>query len=144
VGRLASINNIVGIKEATGDVSRVAQIQSLTDENFALYTGEDANAVEFLLAGGHGGISVTANVAPQLVSEVYDLALAGQGDEARLKDQYLMPLHQALFLETNPIPVKWAMAEMGMMDGAIRLPMTPLSEKYHATVRQALESAGVL
>ncbi|MDR9498667.1 MAG: 4-hydroxy-tetrahydrodipicolinate synthase [Hydrogenovibrio sp.] len=144
VGRLAEIDNIVGIKEATGDVSRVRQIRSLAGDDFALYTGEDANAVEFLLAGGHGGISVTANVAPQLVSEIYDLAIAGQGEEARLKDQQLMSLHQALFVETNPIPVKWAMAEMGMINGAIRLPMTPLSEKYHTTVRQALESAGVL
>mgnify|MGYP006279554581 CR=1 FL=1 len=144
VGRLASIDNIVGIKEATGDVSRVAQIRSLTEPNFALYTGEDANAVEFLLGGGHGGISVTANVAPHLVSEVYRLALAGEADQARLKDQALMPLHQALFLETNPIPVKWALAQMGLIQTAIRLPMTHLSEKYHETVRQALEAAECL
>lgn len=144
VGRLAGIPNIIGIKEATGDVSRVAQIKALTGEVFDLYTGDDATAVEFILAGGHGGISVTANVAPAQLSEVYEAALRGDAEQARELDVALSELHTNLFLEANPIPVKWAMAEMGLMQGAIRLPLTPLSEKYHPQVRHALQVAGVL
>ncbi|RUM92270.1 MAG: 4-hydroxy-tetrahydrodipicolinate synthase [Thiomicrospira sp.] len=144
IGRLSTINNIIGVKEATGDVSRVGQIKELVDEDFDLYTGDDATAVDFILEGGHGGISVTANVMPALVSEVYDEALAGNAEEARMMDAPLTELHKNLFVEANPIPVKWAMAEMGLMGGAIRLPLTPLSEKYHALVRQALQTAGAL
>ncbi|WP_135796194.1 4-hydroxy-tetrahydrodipicolinate synthase [Hydrogenovibrio crunogenus] len=144
IGRLSTINNIIGVKEATGDVSRVGQIKELVDEDFDLYTGDDATAVDFILEGGHGGISVTANVMPALVSEVYDEALAGNAEKARMMDAPLTELHKNLFVEANPIPVKWAMAEMGLMGGAIRLPLTPLSEKYHALVRQALQTAGAL
>jgi len=144
IGRLASIQNIVGVKEATGDVGRVAQIKALVGDDFDLYTGDDGTAVDFLLAGGHGGISVTANVAPQRVSEVYDAAVAGDAEKARELDTPLTELHKALFVEANPIPVKWAMMEMGLMGGAIRLPLTPLSEKYHEVVRQALRTAGAL
>jgi 4-hydroxy-tetrahydrodipicolinate synthase len=144
IGRLASIQNIVGVKEATGDVGRVAQIKALVGDDFDLYTGDDGTAVDFLLAGGHGGISVTANVAPQRVSEVYDAAVAGDAEKARELDAPLTELHKALFVEANPIPVKWAMMEMGLMGGAIRLPLTPLSEKYHEVVRQALRTAGAL
>ncbi|WP_199170137.1 4-hydroxy-tetrahydrodipicolinate synthase [Hydrogenovibrio sp. SC-1] len=144
VGRLASIPNIIGIKEATGDVSRVAQIKALAGDAFDLYTGDDATAVEFILAGGHGGISVTANVAPAQLSEVYEAALSGDAELARRLDVALSELHTNLFLEANPIPVKWAMAQMGLMNGAIRLPLTPLSEKYHPQVRHALQVAGVL
>lgn len=144
IGRLSTINNIIGVKEATGDVSRVSQIKELVDEDFDLYTGDDATAVDFILEGGHGGISVTANVMPALVSEVYDEAIAGNAEKARMLDAPLTELHKNLFVEANPIPVKWAMAEMGLMGGAIRLPLTPLSEKYHALVRQALQTAGAL
>lgn len=144
IGRLSTINNIIGVKEATGDVSRVSQIKELVDEDFDLYTGDDATAVDFILEGGHGGISVTANVMPELVSEVYDEALRGNAEKARMMDAPLTELHKNLFVEANPIPVKWAMAEMGLMGGAIRLPLTPLSEKYHALVRQALQTAGAL
>uniref|UniRef100_Q31FC9 4-hydroxy-tetrahydrodipicolinate synthase n=1 Tax=Hydrogenovibrio crunogenus (strain DSM 25203 / XCL-2) TaxID=317025 RepID=Q31FC9_HYDCU len=144
IGRLSTINNIIGVKEATGDVSRVSQIKELVDDDFDLYTGDDATAVDFILEGGHGGISVTANVMPALVSEVYDEALAGHAEKARMMDAPLTELHKNLFVEANPIPVKWAMAEMGLMGGAIRLPLTPLSEKYHALVRQALQTAGAL
>lgn len=144
IGRLASIQNIVGVKEATGDVGRVAQIKALVGDDFDLYTGDDGTAVDFLLAGGHGGISVTANVAPQRVSEVYDAAVAGDAEKARELDAPLTELHKALFVEANPIPVKWAMMEMGLMGGTIRLPLTPLSEKYHEVVRQALRTAGAL
>jgi 4-hydroxy-tetrahydrodipicolinate synthase len=144
IGRLANIQNIVGVKEATGNVGRVAQIKALVGDDFDLYTGDDGTAVDFLLAGGHGGISVTANVAPQRVSEVYDAAVAGDAEKARELDAPLTELHKALFVEANPIPVKWAMMEMGLMGGAIRLPLTPLSEKYHEVVRQALRTAGAL
>lgn len=144
IGRLSTINNIIGVKEATGDVSRVGQIKEIVDEEFDLYTGDDATAVDFILEGGHGGISVTANVMPALVSEVYDEALAGNAEKARVMDAPLTELHKNLFVEANPIPVKWAMAEMGLMGGAIRLPLTPLSDKYHALVRQALQTAGAL
>lgn len=144
VGRLAKVNNIVGIKEATGDVSRVAEIKALVNDDFDLYTGDDGTAVDFLAAGGHGGISVTANVAPELVSEIYDEALAGNVERATELDAPLTDLHRDLFVEANPIPVKWALHEMGMMGAAIRLPLTPLSEVHRDTLRQALKSGGVL
>ncbi|WP_296831516.1 4-hydroxy-tetrahydrodipicolinate synthase [Thiomicrospira sp.] len=144
IARLAKVANIVGVKEATGDVSRVSKILELVDANFDLYTGDDATAVEFILLGGHGGISVTANVAPDLVAQAYDAALAGDADKARQLDAPLMELHQKLFVEANPIPVKWAMVEMGLIKPAIRLPLTPLSDQYHDIVRGALVHAGVL
>lgn len=144
IGRLAKIGNIIGVKEATGDVSRVAHIQDFAGADFDLYTGDDATAVEFLLAGGHGGISVTANVVPAQLSAVYDAAIAGDAETARRLDKPLAELHSALFVEANPIPVKWAMMEMGLMGGAIRLPLTPLSEQYHSVVRRALQTAGAL
>lgn len=144
IGRLAKISNIVGVKEATGDLSRVSKILELVDADFDLYTGDDATAIEFILLGGHGGISVTANVAPDQVAKAYDAALAGDAIKARRLDAPLMELHQKLFVEANPIPVKWAMAEMGLLKPAIRLPLTPLSEHYHDIVRGALVHAGVL
>lgn len=144
VGRLAKINNIIGIKEATGDVRRVQLIKELVDDNFELYTGEDGNTVDFILAGGRGVISVTANVAPKLMHEMCVAAMAGEADKARLINDKLAPLHQSLFSESNPIPVKWALHEMGLIPGGIRLPMTVLSEQFHQPVRDALASAGVL
>ncbi len=144
VARLAKIDNIIGIKEATGDLSRVGKIRDLLDKDFDLYTGDDATAVEFILLGGHGGISVTANVAPGLVAQAYAAALAGDADKARAIDAPMAQLHQKLFVEANPIPVKWALAEMGMIGRGIRLPLTPLSAQYHDIVRGALKQAGVL
>lgn len=144
VARLAKIDNIIGIKEATGDLSRVGKIRDLVDKDFDLYTGDDATAVEFILLGGHGGISVTANVAPGLVAQAYAAALAGDADKARAIDAPMAQLHQKLFVEANPIPVKWALAEMGMIGRGIRLPLTPLSAPYHDIVRGALKQAGVL
>ena len=144
VARLAKIDNIIGIKEATGDLSRVGKIRDLVDKDFDLYTGDDATAVEFILLGGHGGISVTANVAPGLVAQAYAAALAGDADKARAIDAPMAQLHQKLFVEANPIPVKWALAEMGMIGHGIRLPLTPLSAQYHDSVRGALKQAGVL
>lgn len=144
VGRLSEIPNIVAIKEASGDVSRVQQIRQLSSDDFEILTGEDANTVDFILAGGRGVISVTANVAPRLMHDMCMAALNGDEAKAREINQKLIALHQFLFVEANPIPVKWALSEMGMIPQGIRLPMTVLSEKYHQSVREALITAGVL
>lgn len=144
VGRLAKIKNIIGIKEATGDVRRVQLIKDLVDADFELYTGEDGNTVDFILAGGRGVISVTANVAPKLMHEMCVAAMAGDADKARQINDKLAPLHRYLFSESNPIPVKWALHEMGLIPSGIRLPMTVLSEQFHQPVRDALAAAGVL
>lgn len=144
VGRLSEVPNIIGIKEASGDVSRVQQIRQLSVDTFELYTGEDANTVDFILAGGRGVISVTANVVPRLMHDMCVAASAGDEAKAREINQKLIALHQFLFVEANPIPVKWALSEMGMIPKGIRLPMTVLSEKYHQSVREALITAGVL
>lgn len=145
IARLAKIKNIVGVKEATGEIGRVQTIIKLVkDEDFDLYTGDDATAIEFILLGGHGGISVTANVAPQALSEAYDLALEGKAEAARLKDKPLKSLHEVLFSESNPIPVKWALYEMGLIGSSLRLPLTILSESYQPQVKSALIEAGVI
>lgn len=144
VARLSQLDNIVGIKEATGDISRVREILAQCKPGFALYTGDDATAVDFLLAGGLGGISVTANVAPQTLRQVYDLALAGDSRQAHALDSTLLGLHKYLFCEANPIPVKWALAQMGLIQPYIRLPLTPLAEFCQADLRQAMQQAGVL
>jgi len=141
--RLASIDNIVGIKEATGDLSRVAEIKAGVSEEFDLYTGDDASAVDFILAGGHGGISVTANLTPKLCHDIYQAALQGDEQEAKRLDAPLQALHQDLFVESNPIPVKWALAEMGLMGTAIRLPLTVLSEENQPVVKAAMQKAGI-
>lgn len=141
--RLSNIKNIIGVKEATGDLSRVAQIKAGVPAEFDLYTGDDASAVDFILAGGHGGISVTANVTPKLCHEVYKVALAGNEEEARRLDTPLAGLHQDLFVESNPIPVKWALAEMGLIGTAIRLPLTVLSEESQPVVKAAMQKAGI-
>ncbi|WP_343034737.1 4-hydroxy-tetrahydrodipicolinate synthase [Thiomicrorhabdus cannonii] len=142
--RLSKIKNIVGIKEATGDISRIAKIKAGVSEDFDLYTGDDASAVDFILAGGHGGISVTANVAPKACHEIYKAALAGDAETARRLDAPLAALHRDLFVESNPIPVKWALAEMGLIGHAIRLPLTPLSANAQPVVRAAMQQAGIL
>ena len=141
--RLASIKNIIGIKEATGDISRVSQIKSNVSADFDLYTGDDESAVDFILAGGHGGISVTANVVPKQLHDVYAAALAGDEAKARELDAPLKFIHRDIFVESNPIPVKWAVAQMGLMGEALRLPLTPLSESCQPVVRKALLEAGV-
>ena len=144
VARLADINNIIGIKEATGDLSRVAEIRALCGDKLELYTGEDANTVDFILAGGQGVISVTANVAPAAMHEMCAAALAENEVQARQINSDLTLLHQTLFVEANPIPVKWALTEMDLIPAGIRLPMTVLSKRYHHPVREALLAAGVL
>ena len=141
--RLSKISNIIGIKEASGDISRVAEIKAGAGDEFDLYTGDDATAVEFILAGGHGGISVTANVAPEAVHEVYKAALNADAEKARQLDAPLAALHSDLFLEANPIPVKWALYRMGMMSKVIRLPLTVLSEPLQSKVVAALEQADI-
>lgn len=141
--RLSKIPNIIGVKEATGDISRVAIIKAGVPDSFDLYTGDDATTVDFILAGGHGGISVTANVVPKQIRDIYALALAGDAEAAHAKNAPLQALHRDLFKESNPIPVKWAVSKMGLMGGTLRLPLTPLSECYQPVVLQAMRDAGV-
>ena len=144
VERLADIANIVGIKEATGDLARGQEILDRCGDRLDLYSGDDATAMELILMGAKGDISVTANVAPKAMHEMCAAALRGDRAEAERLNQLLMPLHQKLFLEANPIPVKWALHEMGLIPEGIRLPLTPLAEAYHAPLREALQQAHVL
>ncbi len=144
VERLAKLPNIIGIKEATGDVARITDIISRCGEDFDVYSGDDATAMEAILSGARGDISVTANVAPADMHAMCKAALEGDRATATEINNRLMGLHQSLFLESNPIPVKWALAEMGMMTDGIRLPLTVLSAPYHETLRQAMRQAGVL
>lgn len=143
VEQLSHIPNIVGIKEATGNIERAQQILSLCQGRLDLYSGDDATAIDFILSGGKGGISVSANIAPKAVHDAYSAALAGDADTARAIDERLKGLHKQLFIEANPIPVKWALADIGMIRPGIRLPLTPLSAAYHEPVRQAMRQAGV-
>ena len=142
--RLDGVENIVGIKEATGDMSRAKHLIDHSSDAFTVMSGDDETAVELLLLGGKGNISVTANVAPAQVSEMCALALEGRADEARAINRSLLGVHEAMFVESNPIPVKWAVAQMGLMEGGIRLPLTPLDDPYHAVVRTALQYADLL
>jgi len=142
--RLSVIKNIIGIKEATGDIERAKQIIAGVDSDFLVYSGDDATAYQLMLAGGKGNISVTANVAPRAMSELCRLAMAGEAQAAKELNDSLMPLHEKLFVEANPIPVKWALYEMGLIDKGIRLPLTWLSEQYHEQVRQALRETAIL
>ncbi|MEA3274857.1 MAG: 4-hydroxy-tetrahydrodipicolinate synthase [Pseudomonadota bacterium] len=142
--RLAKVPNIVGIKEATGDLERVARLKELCADDFALYSGDDATACEFILCGGHGVISVTSNVAPRLMQDMCAAALAGERETALAINARLDPLHHDLFVQSNPIPVKWAVAEMGLSPRGIRLPLTWLSEDAQPVVRAAMQRADVL
>ena len=144
VGRLSSIPNIIGVKEATGDLSRVHEIRSLVGNNFAIYTGDDATSLEFCLLGGNGTITVTGNVAPRLVHEMITAAMTGDKETALLIDAKLMDLHKYLFIQSNPIPVKWAVAEMGLIPNGIRLPLTWLTEDCFNLLRDAMRKAEVL
>lgn len=144
VERLSTVPNIVGIKEATGDLQRARDILDRVNSDFMLYSGDDATAVELMLMGGKGNISVTANVAPRDMSELCAAALRGDAETARALNEKLMPLHKNLFIESNPIPVKWALHEMGMMPEGIRLPLTWLSPRCHEPLRQAMRQSGVL
>ncbi|CAK0758341.1 4-hydroxy-tetrahydrodipicolinate synthase [Gammaproteobacteria bacterium] len=143
VARLSHVANIVGIKEATGKLERVTAIRELCDDRLDIYSGDDATACEAILLGAKGDISVTANVAPRLMQEMCALALAGNREQAAAIDARLAPLHKHLFVEANPIPVKWALHELGIIPPGIRLPLTVLSEHHHETIRSALRAAGV-
>jgi 4-hydroxy-tetrahydrodipicolinate synthase len=144
VGRLANIDNIVGVKEATGKLERVKQIRDLCGDDFAIYTGDDATSLEFCLLGGNGSITVTGNVAPKLLRDMIAAAMSGDRARAEALDAKLTGLHSSLFIQSNPIPVKWAVAEMGLMGKGIRLPLTWLSDDCIAPVRAAMRQAGVL
>jgi 4-hydroxy-tetrahydrodipicolinate synthase len=141
--RLAEVPGIVGLKDATGDLARAADLLRRLPSRFAVYSGNDDSALALMLLGGHGVISVTANVAPQLMSELCKAALAGDLPRARQLNNQLLPLHFKLFVEPNPIAVKWALAKMGRIPGGIRLPLVPLSEAAQAVVQAALKDAGV-
>ncbi|OAK51284.1 4-hydroxy-tetrahydrodipicolinate synthase [Rhodococcoides kyotonense] len=144
VARLAELPNIVGIKEASGDLDRTRDLVALELPDFGLYSGDDSTARASMLAGFHGNISVTANVAPDAMAKMCAAALAGDADTASDIDATLAGLHSALFAEPNPIPVKWALAEMGLMSGGIRLPLVELDEWHHADVRAALRNAELI
>lgn len=141
--RLAQIPNIVGIKDATGDMGRGFDLLSRAPQDFLIYSGDDASALALLLLGAHGVISVTANVAPKLMHEMCIAAFAGDLAAARAANAKLTGLHSDLFVEANPIPVKWAVAEMGLIRSGLRLPLTQLSDQYHQIVREAVCQAGI-
>lgn len=142
--RLAGVPGIVGIKEATGNIERAQWLIKEAPKGFAIYSGDDPTAVALMLCGGQGNISVTANVAPRLMHELCVAAVAGDRKRAMEIQFHLMPLHKHLFVEANPIPVKWAMARMGLMGGTLRLPMTQLAEANEPVVERALRAAGLL
>ncbi|QEY18462.1 4-hydroxy-tetrahydrodipicolinate synthase [Cellvibrio sp. KY-GH-1] len=141
--RLASVPNIIGIKEATGDLDRAKTLIDQAPNDFAIISGDDATAVDLILLGGKGDISVTANVVPAAIARMCELALAGKAEEARAINERLLPLHTAMFVESNPIPVKWAVEQLGLIQSGIRLPLTRLSEQYHQQVKAAMQVAGV-
>ena len=142
--RLAQVPGIVGLKDATGSMERAADLIRRAPKDFALYSGDDASAMPFMLLGGHGVISVTANVAPKLMHEMCEAAFAGNLTRARELNNALLPLHSKLFVEANPIPVKWACAELGLIPPGLRLPLTPLSAGLHDTLRDAMRHAGLM
>ncbi|MGE4243437.1 4-hydroxy-tetrahydrodipicolinate synthase [Ramlibacter sp.] len=142
--RLAEVPGIVGIKEATGDITRAQWLIRDVPKGFAVYSGDDPSAVGLMLCGGQGNVSVTANVAPRLMHELCVAAVAGERDRAMAIQRQLMPIHKYLFCEANPIPVKWAMARMGLMGGTMRLPMTELAQENRPVVEAALRASGLL
>lgn len=142
--RLAQVPGIVGIKDATGNIERGSDLLLRAPKDFAIYSGDDASGLVLMLLGGHGVISVTSNVAPRLMHEMCEAAFRGDLVQARTINNKLLGLHQKLFVEANPIPVKWAVEQMGLIEGGIRLPLTPLSAIHHEVVRQAMRQAGVI
>ena len=144
VERLAEVKNIVGIKEATGDLTRGKEVLQRCPDDFYVYSGDDVTAAELMLMGARGDISVTANLVPDRMRALCDAALALQVDETRALDAVLQPLHRALFVEPNPIPIKWALAETGLVGHGIRLPLTPLSEDACVQLRAVMQQLGIL
>lgn len=143
VARLATHPKIRGIKEATGDMQRLRDIKALVPDSFGLYSGDDFTTREFIELGGHGVITVTGNVAPRLMADMCRAQAANDSAAALILDEKLQPLNTAMFLESNPIPVKWALAEMGMISTGIRLPLTPFSDRFHQQMRDAMKHAGI-
>ena len=143
VARLARHDNIFGIKEATGDMDRLAQIRAVVGDDFMLYSGDDFTVLPFIEQGGHGVVTVSGNVVPAAMARLCKLAAAGQHAAAKALDEQLQPLNQSLFVESNPIPVKWALNQMGLIPPTIRLPLTEFSAQYHDDMRAALAVAGV-
>lgn len=143
VAAVAEIDHVVGIKEATGDLTRLAEIKALVSEEFVFLSGDDATSKDFMLQGGHGVISVTANVAPALMSQLCAACLANDAAKASQIDQKLVDLHQNLFVEANPIPVKWCLFAMGLMGDAIRLPLTELSTEFQPLLASSLAKANI-
>ena len=141
--RLAQVPGIIGIKDATANIERGTDLIRRLPRNFAVYSGDDATSLALILLGGHGCISVTANVAPKLMRQMCAAALVGDVKRSRELNLKLLPLHQRLFVESNPIPVKWALAEMGLIEPGLRLPLAPLAEKFHQALREALHEAGI-
>lgn len=142
--RLAQVSNIVGVKDATGNIARGTELLRRVDPSFAVYSGDDATAMALMLCGGKGNISVTANIAPRAMHELCQAAMAGRVKEAIAINDKLLPLHLKLFCEPNPLPVKWAMHEMGLIGDGVRLPLTTLADEFHPVVRAAMREAGVL
>ena len=142
--RLSEISNIIGIKDATGDLTIIRELVKSCPEDFLLLTGDDATALDFLLLGGHGGISVTANVTPKELQKVYMTAIAGNAEVARQANKELTNLHQNLFLESNPIPVKWALHKMGLCSKGIRLPLLELSSEFRPVIENDLKELNLL
>jgi 4-hydroxy-tetrahydrodipicolinate synthase len=142
--RLAQIPNIIGVKDATGNIGRGLDLLRLAPKSFAVYSGDDPSALALMLAGGKGNISVTANVAPRIMHEMCKAAMEGDIAKALELNNKVFPLHQKLFIEPNPVPVKWALTEMGMMPAGIRLPLVPLAAEFHESVRSALREAGLI
>lgn len=144
VARLAEIDNIIALKEAKGSLERIHALIEQVDDELLIFTGDDGTAMETMLVGGKGDISVTANVAPKMMHDMCSAAMAGDRAKAEVLDAKLQLLHSALFLESNPIPVKWALTEMGRIPPGIRLPLTPLNERFHQPLRDALEALELL
>lgn len=142
--RLAQVPGIIGIKEATGNIERAQWLIREVPDHFAVYSGDDPTAVALMLCGGQGNISVTANIAPRLMHDLCVAAIAGDAFGAMAIQRKLMPVHKQLFVQANPIPLKWAMQRMGLCGGTMRLPMTPLEKPYEAVVEDALRLSGLL
>jgi 4-hydroxy-tetrahydrodipicolinate synthase len=144
VARIVELENVVGIKEATGDMQRAREVLAVCEGKALVYSGDDGSAVELMLLGGKGNISVTANIAPAIMSAMCTAAIAGDAEAARAFNAQMAELHRVLFVESNPIPVKWAVQQLGLCESGIRLPLTPLSEQYHDTVLAAMRAANLL
>jgi 4-hydroxy-tetrahydrodipicolinate synthase len=144
IARIAEIDQVIGVKEATGDLERAKQVIDLVGNKIAVYSGDDDTAHKLILLGGHGNVSVTANVLPKMMAELCRLSLAGKTEEADALNAKLMAMHAVMFLESNPIPVKWALHQMGRMSAGIRLPLTPLAEQYRNNMHSVLTSFGLV